>query len=190
MSNVCLKNKVSKGLGGWLRKMADFCRISVLFLLSLVHLRGPVIQPNWRLTFEDDLRQEVCYTSLHSDPASALSSLTVWSHWGNPGLARCQEMATLPTGYILQRKVPSASSSGSLGHCVCAVLQDGCQCTNQAYYLYPVANSVRPSVDPGEMITPAQELGTPVAQGLGLTPLIGDCHDTVCYKQTNKTNTI
>ena len=58
----------------------------------------------------------------------------------------------------------------------------------RVYYLYPVANTVRPSVDAGEMITPAQELGTPVAQGLGLTPLIGDLIDTVqyllCYKQT------
>ena len=37
----------------------------------------------------------------------------------------------------------------------------------------------------------AQELGTPVAQGLGLTPLIGDRRDTVqyllCYKQTSST---
>ena len=49
---------------------------------------------------------------------------------------------------------------------------------------------VRPSVDAGEMITSAQELGTPVAQGLGLTPLIRDHRDTVqyllCNKQTNK----
>jgi hypothetical protein len=29
-------------------------------------------------------------------------------------------------------------------------------------YLYPVTNIVRPSVDAGEMITPAQELGTTV----------------------------
>ena len=46
-------------------------------------------------------------------------------------------------------------------------------------YLYPTANMVRPSVDAGEMITPAKELGTPVALGLGLTPLIGDRQDTV-----------
>ena len=38
---------------------------------------------------------------------------------GNPGMTRCREMATLPSGYILQRKVPSASSSGSLGFIVC-----------------------------------------------------------------------
>ena len=63
--------------------------------------------------------QEVCYTSLHSEPASALSLPTVWSLWGNPGMARCWEMATLPAGYIPQRKVPSASSSGSLGFIVC-----------------------------------------------------------------------
>ena len=45
-------------------------------------------------------------------------------------MARCQEMSTLPDGYILQSKVPLASSSGLL-----------------AYYLYPVANTVRPSVN-------------------------------------------
>ena len=31
------------------------------------------------------------------------------------------------------------------------------QCINQTYYLYPVANTVRPSVDAGEMITPARK---------------------------------
>ena len=40
------------------------------------------------------------------------------------------------------------------------------------------------------MIAPAQELGTPVAQGLGITPTIGDRRDTLqylfCYKQTKK----
>ena len=44
---------------------------------------------------------------------------TVWSHGGNPGVARCQEMATLPAGYFPQRKVPPVSSSGSLGFIVC-----------------------------------------------------------------------
>jgi hypothetical protein len=47
---------------------------------------------------------------------------TLWSLWGSPGMARCQEMSTLPAGYILQRKVTSASSSGSLGFIVCEVL--------------------------------------------------------------------
>ena len=60
--------------------------------------------------------------SLELKPASALSLPTVWSTWGNPGVARCREMATLPAGYIPQRKLPSASSSGSLFHCVCEVL--------------------------------------------------------------------
>ena len=46
----------------------------------------------------------------------------VWSHWGNLEVTRCQEMATLPAGYIPQRKVPSASSSGSLDFIVCEVL--------------------------------------------------------------------
>ena len=46
----------------------------------------------------------------------------------NPGVVRCQEMATLLAGYIPQRKVPLAK------------------------YLYPVANTVRPFVDAGAMI--------------------------------------
>ena len=85
--------------------------------------------------------QEVCYASLHSEPASALGLPTVWSLWGNPGMARCWEMSTLHAGYIPQHKVTSASSSGSLGfimnfHCVWSVAgwlivyQDG-------DYLYP-----------------------------------------------------
>ena len=45
--------------------------------------------------------------------------VAVWSHRGIPGVTRCQEMATLPAGYIPQRKVPEASSSGSLGFIVC-----------------------------------------------------------------------
>ena len=57
-------------------------------------------------------------------------------------------------------------------------------------YSFHVANKVRSSVDAGVMITPAQELRTPVAQELGLIPLIGDRRDTVyyllCYKKTNK----
>ena len=56
--------------------------------------------------------------------ASALSLPTVWSLWGNLGMARCREMATLPAWYIPQCKLPSASSSGSLGFivCVCSVV--------------------------------------------------------------------
>jgi hypothetical protein len=68
---------------------------------------------------------KVSYASLHSEPASALGLMTVWSLWGNPGMARCQEMSNLPAGYIPQRKVTSASSSGSLGFIVCEVLYDG-----------------------------------------------------------------
>ena len=64
---------------------------------------------NWNLRANDAL-QDQKHLSLPNN------------HWGNPGLARCREMATLPAGYIPQRKVPSASSSGSLFHCVCAVL--------------------------------------------------------------------
>ena len=70
-------------------------------------------------------------------------------------------MATLPAGYILQRKVPS----------------------------------VIPSADADEMIMPALDLGTQSNMGLGLTPLIGERHDTIspllhtktfvlCFKQS------
>ena len=63
-------------------------------------------------------------------------------------------MAALPVGYIPQRKVPLVSSSGSLGFIVCV------QCCRMVdsvpiRHLYPVANTVRPSVDADEMITPA-----------------------------------
>ena len=104
--------------------MLTICRFSLIRVKEeLGSVAGPVVQANERLIFEDDLRSgAVCYTSLHSEPASALSLPTVWSTLGNPGVARCQEMATLPAGYIPQRKLPSASSSGSLFHCVCAVL--------------------------------------------------------------------
>ena len=64
-------------------------------MAKLGSVAGPVIQANGRLTFEDDLRSEVCYTSLHSEPASALSLLTVWSPWGNPGMARCRRKSKL-----------------------------------------------------------------------------------------------
>ena len=63
--------------------------------------------------------QEVCYALLHCKPAFVLGLPTVWSHWGDLGMARCWEMSTLPAGYIPRRKVTSASSSGSLGFIVC-----------------------------------------------------------------------
>ena len=84
----------------------------LVYLFSkLGSVLGPVIQANGRLTFE-----EVCYASLHSEPASTLSLPTVWR---NSGMARCREMSTLPAGYIPQLKVTSASSSGLLGFIVC-----------------------------------------------------------------------
>ena len=59
---------------------------------------------------------------------------------------------------------------------------------NKHFCLQPI-ESDHQIIYPSEMITPVQELGTP-AQGLGLTFLIRDCHDTVQYllscKQTNK----
>jgi hypothetical protein len=80
--------------------------------------------------------QEVCYASLHSEPASALSLLTVWSLWGNPGMARCQRdigHRRAAVGHWVSLGVWSV-----VGWLI--VYQDG-------YYLYPVANTVRPSVD-------------------------------------------
>ena len=42
---------------------------------------------------------EACFTVFHSESASALSlltlSVTVWSLWGNPGMARCQRNSNL-----------------------------------------------------------------------------------------------
>ena len=64
--------------------------------------------------------QEVCYALLHSEPASALGLPIVRSLWGNPRMARCWEMSTLPAGYILQCKVTLVSSSGF--HCVWSVV--------------------------------------------------------------------
>jgi hypothetical protein len=50
---------------------------------------------------------------------SVLSLLTVWGT--RPGVTSCQKMATLPAGYILQRKVLSESSSavGIWFTCLC-----------------------------------------------------------------------
>ena len=55
---------------------------------------------------------------------SFIFSLTwgVWSLRGSPEVTRCREMATLPAGYIPQRILPLASSSGSLDFIVCEVL--------------------------------------------------------------------
>ena len=73
------------------------CKL-VLALKStqLGSVSGPVIQANGRLTFEDDLRSGGLLYFIHSEPASALSLPTVWLLWGNPGVAKCEEMATLP----------------------------------------------------------------------------------------------
>ena len=38
---------------------------------------------------------EACFTVFHSESASALSLLTVWSLWGNPGMARCRRKSGL-----------------------------------------------------------------------------------------------
>ena len=67
--------------------------------------------------------QEVCYVSLHSEPVSTLGLPTVWSLWGNPGMARCWEMSSLPS-----RTHPAAQSDISEQqlvtgfHCVWSVV--------------------------------------------------------------------
>ena len=42
---------------------------------------------DWVLTMTWGL--EACFTVFHGEPVSALSLMTVWSLWGNPGMARC-----------------------------------------------------------------------------------------------------
>ena len=55
-------------------------------ILKLGSVAGPVIQANGRLSFEDDLRSGgLLYHVFHSEPASALRLLTVWSLWGTQG---------------------------------------------------------------------------------------------------------
>ena len=41
--------------------------------------------------------------------------LTVWSLWGNPGMARCRRKGALTFGYIKKLKALLASSSGIRG---------------------------------------------------------------------------
>ena len=103
--------------------------------------------------------QEFCSASLHSEPASALGSPTVWSLWGNLGVARCQEMSTLPAGYIPKHKGTWASSSGLLGfHCVWSVVgwlivhQDG-------NYLQPIGQYSQ-TICPSQIFSPKQPFYT------------------------------
>ena len=68
--------------------------------------------------------QEVCYASLHSESASALGLLRVWSLWGNQEMARCQEMSTLPAGYTYPtaQSVISEQQWVTGFFCVCELL--------------------------------------------------------------------
>lgn len=122
-------------------------------LICWVRLQGPVIHAKGRLIFEDDLRSG----GLHY----TVNQRTLWSLWGNQGMARCREMSTLHAGYIPQRKVTSASSSGSLGlimnfHCVWSVAgwlivyQDG-------NYLYPGQYSQTIFLSKIKMIPPLEQ---------------------------------
>ena len=89
---------------------------------GLLGANGHTIQANGRLTFEDDLRLGglLCFISINASVRTELADSMVIL--GEPGVARCHKMATLPAGYIPQCKVPSASSSGSLDFTVCEVL--------------------------------------------------------------------
>ena len=75
---------------------------TLYFLLrKLGSVVGPVIQANeWLTHLGMTWGQEVCYVSLDSRPASALSLPTKWSLWGSLGMANCWDMLTLPAGYI------------------------------------------------------------------------------------------
>ena len=80
--------------------------------------------------------------------------LYIKGNWGNPGVARSQEMAILPVGYIPQRKVPSVSSSESLvSLCVCSVVG-----WLIMYQLGILSLSCSQYSQTGEMIMPALEL--------------------------------
>ena len=65
---------------------------------------GPVIQANWRPTFEDALRSGglLYFNSINTSVRTELADSMVTL--GEP----------LPAGFISQRKLPSASSSGKL----------------------------------------------------------------------------
>ena len=83
--------------------------------------------------------------------------LTVWSLQGNPGMARCQGMSTLPVGYIPQCKVTLASSSGSLGFIVYCRMVDSVPRWQLSLWepITILANKVRPSVIEDWMILPS-----------------------------------
>ena len=63
-------------------------------------------------------------------------------------MTRCQETSTLHAGYILQRKVTSASSSGSLGFILCVKF---CKMVESVprwqLHISMLSNTVRPFVD-------------------------------------------
>ena len=92
----------------WISQKVDFSRFFIT-RRKLGSIAEPVIQANGRLTFEDDLRLGglLCFISMNASVRTELADSMV-----TPGETRCREMATLPAGYIPQRKLPSASSSG------------------------------------------------------------------------------
>ena len=77
---------------------------------------------------------------MHQPLQEDISRGVIGTFVGEPGVARCQEMATLPAGYIPQHKVSSASSSGSLGFIVC---EQCCRMVDSVpiRHIYAVTNS-------------------------------------------------
>ena len=74
---------------------------------KLGSVAGPAIQAiTGRLIFEDDLRSggPQCFTTRWNSVRTELANSMVTP--GDPWMARCREMSTLPAGYIPQRKVP------------------------------------------------------------------------------------
>ena len=107
---------------------------------SWVRLRGPVMQANGRLIFEDDLRSGglLCLTTQWTSVCIELANSMVILD--NLRKAACQEMSTLHAGYLPQCKLTLASSSGPPGfimnfHCVWTVV-GWLMCTKMGDYLY------------------------------------------------------
>ena len=97
-----LFQNTAKTLNGFLNELTHFnlfwhgLRTYIKVWGELRSVAGPVIQANWRLSFEDDLRAGgllYCvsqWTSIRTELAD-----TVWSLWGNPGMARCRRKSNL-----------------------------------------------------------------------------------------------
>ena len=91
----CSKKKFPLDVKGLKFDVYSNYLLKSIFLVSkgncLSHFFHEEYQANGRLKFVADLRSEglLCFTTLHSEPASALGLTTVWSLWGNLGKASC-----------------------------------------------------------------------------------------------------